>query len=167
MREQSRRSLDLTVADDDDVVAHEKKHEVKHDILPPKKILNNSNLKKLKSYRNLRKNIKSQNEESEFISQLTDVLNLFDENKVHYDPDVLVLIMQIAENWFLGKKDGEKRKRNVIIVAKRFFDENEELVNKMIEIVLPTIKQNKYIERNFLKKIVKFSKGFLVSCLRS
>ena len=155
MREQSRRSLDLTVADDDDVVAHEKKHEVKHDILPPKKILNNSNLKKLKSYRNLRKNIKSQNEESEFISQLTDVLNLFDENEVHYDPDVLVLIMQIAENWFLGKKDGEKRKRNVIIVAKRFFDENEELVNKMIEIVLPRVMQNKYIERN-LKKFVKF-----------
>ena len=166
MREQSRRSLDLTVADDDDIVAHEKKHEVKHDILPPKKILNNSNLKKLKSYRNLRKNIKSQNEESEFIRQLTDVLNLFDENEVHYDPDVLVLIMQIAENWFLGKKDGEKRKRNVIIVAKRFFDNNEELVNKMIEIVLPKIKQNKYIERN-LKKFVKFSKGFLVSCWKS
>lgn len=165
VREQSKRSLDLTIVEGDEIVVPEKRQQEKHvGAIPPKKILNNSNLKKLKSYRQLRQSIKGQNEESEFYEQITAVLNLFDVDEVKYDADLLILVMQIAENYFLGKKDGERRKKNVVLVTKRFFDDNEELTSKIIEMSMDKIVQNKFVKRN-LKKCLRYLKSVVVRCL--
>lgn len=162
-------ALDLSVVEPNEVsqprqVQQENPVIVKeNNSVPPKNILNHANLKKLKSYRKIRQNIKSQNDESLFISQITEVLNLLSVEDSKHDYELLLLVMQIAENWFLKSKDGERRKTNVILSCKRFFDGNEELISKSIELLMPQLEQNKFIGRN-VKKLLRYVENALKRC---
>ena len=159
-------ALDLSVVEPNEVSQPEKQPSHKplpSNQVPPKNILNSANLKKLKSYRKIRQNIKSQNDETLFINQVSEALDMLNVEESKYDYELLLLVMQIAENWFLKSKDGNRRKAIVILACKKFFDGNEELISKSIELLMPNLEQNKFISRN-IKKLLRYAENALKRC---
>ena len=115
--------------------------------VPPKELFG-SNLKNLNGYREMRKKIKLQRLEAEFISQTSSMLNLFHTNEKHYDYKCVQYIVQLAEDYFVSHpKLGELKERAVIASIKKFYNDDDELVKSIIQMVLPSIKKSTFMRR--------------------
>ena len=115
--------------------------------VPPKELFG-SNLKNLNGYREMRKKIKLQRLEAEFISQTSSMLNLFHTNEKHYDYKCVQYIVQLAEDYFVSHpKLGEVKERAVIASIKKFYNDDDELVKSIIQMVLPSIKKSTFMRR--------------------
>lgn len=113
-------------------------------------------LKNIKGYREKRKALKNQKEYEEFISQVEAALSIFDNSDKKYDVNVLEVIMQIAEDVFISdKKMGQLKFDACVYVAKRFFNDDEELVSILLEQLLPKIKKSSLYRRN-KKRVRRF-----------
>ena len=115
--------------------------------VPPKELFG-SNLKNLNGYREMRKKIKLQRLEAEFISQTSNMLTLFHTKEKHYDYKCVQYIVQLAEDYFVSHpKLGEIKERAVIASIKKFYNDDEELVKSIIQMVLPSIKRSTFLRR--------------------
>lgn len=133
--------------------------------VPPKQLFG-SNLKNLNGYREMRKKIKLQRLEAEFISQTSSMLTLFHTKEKHYDYKCVQYIVQLAEDYFVShSKLGEIKERAVIASIKKFYNDDEELVKSIIQMVLPSIKRSTFLRRSannvvfFLSAIVSILLG--------
>lgn len=133
--------------------------------VPPKELFG-SNLKNLNGYREMRKKIKLQRLEAEFISQTSSMLNLFHTKEKHYDYKCVQYIVQLAEDYFVSHpKLGEIKERAVVASIKKFYNDDEELVKSIIQMVLPSIKKSTLMRRSvnnivfFLSAIVSILLG--------
>ena len=132
--------------------------------IPESKLKYGQNLKKLNGFREKRKNLKHQILLNEFIDEVENALSIFDEADKKYDRKLIQYICQIAEDVFTEKKMGEYKKQAVISVSKKYFDNNEKLVESLLEDSLCFIKKSTLYRRNkkrllrgvfFVFKIVK------------
>ena len=63
--------------------------------------------------------------------------------------------MSCVENQVLKKKSGQLKKHIVIECSREYFDNNDLLIVKMIDLLMPGLNQNKMIKRNG-KKVIRF-----------
>jgi len=130
-------------------LAQEEQQETPPVIIPPS-VLYNSNLKQMKGFRALRSNMKREAFLKEFIVQGKEALEPYAVNdETMYDAEIVKFMCQTAEDVFIHyAKQGQEKKRAVMEVCKKYFDNNEALVSKMIEQVLPSISHSTFWRRN-------------------
>lgn len=130
-------------------IAQEELQEAPPVIIPPS-VLYNSNLKQMKGFRALRSNMKREAFLKEFIVQGKEALEPYAVNdETMYDAEIVKFMCQTAEDVFIHyAKQGQEKKRAVMEVCKKYFDNNEALVSKMIEQVLPSISHSTFWRRN-------------------
>lgn len=116
----------------------------------PPSVLYGSNLKEMKGFHNLRSNLKRDAFLKEFIKSGVQALEPYEVGEeTMYDVEIVKFIMQTAEDTFIHyKKQGAEKKAAVVAVCKKYFDENEVLVGKTVEQMLPFIKHSTFFRRN-------------------
>jgi hypothetical protein len=116
----------------------------------PPSVLYNSNLKKMKGFHNLRSNMKRESFLKEFVSSGSEALGPYEVNdETKYDVEIVKFMMQTAEDTFIHyKKQGAEKRSAVIAICRKYFDDNEVLVSKTIEQMLPFINKSNFWRRN-------------------
>lgn len=148
-KEQIKRQADTTVTESQEI---------------PPKLLFNSDLKELKGFREMRITLKQNLMYCDFVESLSNVLDLFDNTQRKYDHDIVQFVCQSAEDAFISHKQmGLLKKKAVVEICKRYFNDDAELVSKIIEIVLPNIIKSSLYRRN--KKRLSNCFFFVVSYL--
>ena len=88
--------------------------------------------------------IKLSNKSIEFINKIQAILDLFDRNENKYNEKIVLFAAQAVENYFIGKrKVGNIKLKCVIEACKKYFNDDEELVKKFVELVLPHLKTSR------------------------
>jgi hypothetical protein len=112
----------------------EKQNDIKPVDVPPKSLYGN-NLKKIKSFKKLRRGYKLQNQRAIFINDLKQLLRQFPAELHQYDDELLIEILNIAESFFIY---GDAQEREAIKVQcieelmKPYFKNDGELLLKTI-----------------------------------
>ena len=116
----------------------------------PPSVLYGSNLKQMKGFHSLRSNMKRDSFLKEFIKSGIDALEPYQlGEETMYDVEIVKFIMQTAEDSFIHyKKQGAEKKSAVVAICKKYFDDNEVLVGKTVEQMLPFIKHSTFLRRN-------------------
>ena len=102
------------------------------------------------------------NSQTEFINKIKSVLALFDKDTYKYSYSIMLFVMQCVENYILKKGAGEYKQQVVIECVKEYFNNDETLVELSIPVLMPRLKQNKFIKRNIKKLFRFFSKCVLM-----
>jgi hypothetical protein len=125
-------------------------NEVVVDVLeaPPKWILNSDVKGKLPKFRLKRKNIKYSCMQNEFVTEVRKVLKVLKVEDSKYDHELVLFAIQIAEDFFLDKKCGEAKKKCVVDACKPYFNDDDELVMKIIELVFRDVIKSTLWRRN-------------------
>jgi hypothetical protein len=86
--------------------------------------------------------IKLLNLQSDFCQKVKTVLDLFDKENNQYSDSILYFVMSCVENQVLKKKSGQLKKQIVIECTREYFDNNDLLIGKMIDLLMPGLNQN-------------------------
>lgn len=120
------------------------------------KYLYNANLKDISGYRDLRRDIKIKEMQDEFIKETKKIMCLFESDTKKYDHKLVLYLCQLCEHHFIShKKMGKTKKLCVVEVLKKFYNDDEELISSIIELVLPQIKKSTLVSR-MQSRTVKF-----------
>ena len=84
-----------------------KENDIKPVDVPPKSLYGN-NLKKIKSFKKLRRGYKLQNQRAIFINDLKQLLKQFPAERHQYDDELLIEILNIAESFFIYGSSEER-----------------------------------------------------------
>ena len=104
------------------------------------------------------RNIKITNSQSDFLDQIQQILSLYDDSELHYNHELVLFVMNEVERYILKSKSGDSKKQLTIECCKKYFDNNTEILEVIIEILFPQVKQVKFIKRQGLKLIRFFLK---------
>jgi len=99
---ESKNNLDLTKNDPDPELDNLKSVDV-----PPKYLYGND-LKRIKSFKKLRRGYKLQNQKAIFLSDLKELLRQFPTNQHKYDDALLIEILNISESFFIYGSELER-----------------------------------------------------------
>lgn len=102
--------------------------------------------------------MKITNYQSDFITQIENILALYDEKELHYNHELVLFIMNEVERYILKSKSGDSKKQLVIECCKKYFDNNIEILEVIINLLFPKIKQIKFMKRQGYKLLRFFSK---------
>jgi hypothetical protein len=133
--------------------------------IPSKTILNNTDLKRLKGFTAVRKKLKHESMKQDFVNQVSGVLDLFETSSNKYEHEIVQFVCSVAEDYFITSgKMGNLKEDAVIACVKQYFNNDIELVKKIIQLVLPNIPKSNFLRRNknkiynfFLFVLGKFS----------
>ena len=127
--------------------------------IPSKTILNNSDLKRLKGFTQIRKKLKEDALRKDFISQVSSVLDLFESSSNKYESEIVSFVCSVAEDWFItSSKMGDLKEQAVIECCCKYFNNDATLVQKIIQIVLPNVPKTNILRRN-KQRIISFFFG--------
>jgi len=127
-------------------------------IIPPKNLYS-YNLKKIKSFKQIRRKYKMSNQEQVFNKDLSIILNEYMPVNHQLDKDLLQHVLTIAENFFIyGNKTerDELKERAVKSLMLKYFRGDEELLNVMIGSVWRDVKKTTLLKRLFKRFTNKF-----------
>lgn len=135
----------------DNLNDHSLKQITDYDDLPNKQIFN-YNLKKLKSFRNIRKSYKIKNQKNIFLQDLTTLLKEYPPQDFNnqLNDELLVEIMNIAEQYFFyGTKEerNENKKECVVKLMLKYFRNDNQLLLKTMQLVKNRVKKSTRIQR--------------------
>jgi len=122
-----------------------------HAVVPNKTVLN-YDLKKMKSFRVLRKQYKSQNQLHVFLNDMTSVLSEFLPEENQLDLDLLVHVLNISEQYFIyGSKETREETKSAAVkqLMVKYFRNDEEVLNKMIVSVWKRVNKSNMFKRFF------------------
>lgn len=116
----------------------------------PPSLLYNSNLKQMKGFNSLRNNMKREAFLREFILSAKEALEPYKvDEDTKYDAEIVKFMCQSAEDIFVKySKQGNEKKKAVVEICKKYFDDNELLVGKVVEQMLPFINHSTFWRRN-------------------
>lgn len=121
----------------------------------------NLNLSSVKGYKEKRKDIKYLRIKNEAIIELKKSLKIFKKDELKLNHSVVLFCCQIVEDLFTSSKKGQLKKSVVIEVCKEFFDDKEDLVEMVIDLIFDKIVKSSFLRRN--KNKIKSLGFFLLS----
>ena len=108
-------------------------------------------LKKLDGFRDIRKQLKLNKLEDEFVSETIKILSLYDPSDKQYSHKIVQNACYWAEFIFtIQPKLGDVKNRAVVKACKPFFNGDEDLIKSAIEFVLPNIPKNSFLRRSYV-----------------
>lgn len=133
------------------------------DEVPPKtlKSLNGYNLKKIKSFKIIRKKYKLNNQTAMFIQDLSIVLREYEPSKFQLDTDMLVHICNIAEDYFIYGSRSEREEQKLMAVStlmRPYFKDDTELLHKMMSVVYDRVNKSTLLKRLYRRTVNFFLK---------
>jgi hypothetical protein len=157
-----RGELEADLSVDKPVVEPVKEPVVKVENVPPKRVYNHD-LKKIKSYRKLRRNHKIHNSKLIFVSDMKSILECFDVETHKLDTELLIEVLNIAESFFIygSKEEREDCKiESVKSLMLPYFMDNELVLEKSIANVYHRVVKSNLAKRVW-RRLVNFffSKG--------
>ena len=123
--------------------------EAHEQIVPPKNIYS-YNLKKIKSFKQIRRKYKMSNQEQVFNKDLNIILNEYVPVNHQLDKDLLKHVLTIAEGFFIYGNRSERdemKERAVKHLMLKYFRGDEELLNVMISSVWRDVKKTNLFQR--------------------
>ena len=126
----------------------------RHRSIPDKKLFN----VELNGLSDKIKEIKLENQQYELVTKIQSVLDLFDPDSNKYNEQILLFTCQAVENFITKPKSGDRKLAVVVEAVKKYFNNDIELIVKMVEILLPRIKKMNFIRRN-RKRVARFFCG--------
>ena len=110
------------------------------------------NLKKMKSFKQIRKKSKHSDQLSIYFAYMNKVLKKYDAKTNQLDIKLLILVLNVTEGFFIfqSKEEREIMKREAVIkIMKPYFRNDEEVLNAMIGCVWHRVKKSNIIKRFF------------------
>jgi len=125
--------------------------------LPKVKVCNN--LKKLASFKQIKKNYKLQSQKDIFVSDVRSLLQHLDKDEHEYDIELLIEVLNACEEFFIygNKEERNQCKVDAINELMMEYFGNEQVLNKFIGTIKNQIKKS-----NFLKRTLKKFKNFFL-----
>lgn len=123
--------------------------------LPKVKVCHN--LKKLASFKQIKKNYKLQSQKDIFVSDVRSLLQHLDKDEHEYDIELLIEVLNACEEFFIygSSEEREQCKMDAIHELMMEYFGNEHVLNKFIGTVKNQIKKSNFLKRT-LKKIKNF-----------
>lgn len=123
--------------------------------LPKVKVCNN--LKKLASFKQIKKNYKLQSQKDIFVSDVKSLLQHLDKDEHEYDIELLIEVLNACEEFFIYGNKEERNQCKVDAINELMIDYfgNDQVLNKFIGTVKNQIKKSNFLKRTF-KKIKNF-----------
>ena len=118
----------------------------------------NVNIQGLEGLESKLKSLKLGNYKSKFIDEIQNVLSLYEDDELKYNHQLVEFIMREVEKFILKKKAGETKKQVVVEICKKYFNNDEKLVEMVIGLVFHKLPQIKFFKRQGLKLIRFFLK---------
>lgn len=155
------RTQSLTL-DSVDLQATSTAHEIK--LMPESTILRGDNLKRIKSFKQLRRSYKLSNQHSVFVNDMQQLLSHLDVQSNKMNLELLLELCNCAEQYFIYGTDIEREqsKSDAIRELLTPFFIDESILEKMLESISHKIIRSTAIKRAlkrsrvFLKKILKY-----------
>ena len=128
--------------------------EVKNDVkkvedIPPKRVYNHD-LKKIKSYRKLRRNHKINNSKLVFVNDMKAILECFKIENHKLDTELLIEVLNIAESFFIYGNKEERTDCKIEAVKELmlpYFFNNELILDKSISNVYHRVVKSNLVKR--------------------
>ena len=123
--------------------------------LPKVKVCNN--LKKLSSFKQIKKNYKLQSQKDIFVSDVRSLLQHLDKDEHEYDIELLIEVLNACEEFFIYGNQEERTQCKIDAINELMIDYfgNEQVLNKFIGTIKNQIKKSNFLKRT-LKKIKNF-----------
>lgn len=118
-------------------------------------LINFVNIDELDGLHDKLRNMKINNYQNEFINEMNKILILYDDNELKYNAKFVLFIMEQVERYLLKPKCGQSKKQLVIEVCKKYFNNDPDLVDVIINLMFDQLKQVKFLKRQALK-IIRF-----------
>lgn len=121
--------------------------------IPPSNLYGH-NLKKMKSYKKLRRGYKLSNQKAIFLGDLNAILKEFKPEEHKYDDELLIEILDLAEKYFVygSKEDRENVKSECVLeLMKPFFNNDENLIEKTISNIWHRVNKSNAMRRTFIR----------------
>ena len=102
--------------------------------IPPKSLYGN-NLKRIKSFKKLRRGYKLQNQKTIFLSDLKELLRQFPSENHKYDDQLLIEILNISESFFIYGDESERetiKTECINELMRAYFANDTDLLNKTV-----------------------------------
>jgi hypothetical protein len=115
----------------------------------PKRVLD-YDLKKIKSFKAIRKNYKATSQKKVFVNDLSVVLDQYPPAEHQLDTDLLVHVLNIAESFFIfgSKEEREEAKAEAVNhLMQKYFRDDADVLDIMIASVLPKVKKSTWLKR--------------------
>jgi hypothetical protein len=103
--------------------------------------------------------LKLDNYKSKFIGEIQNVLSLYEDDELKYNYQFVEFIMCEVEKFILKKKSGQTKKQIVIEICKKYFNNDEKLVEMVINLVFHKLPQIKFFKRQGMKLVRFFFKA--------
>ena len=126
-------------------------------IIPEKFLLNNTSIHKIEGFDDIRSKAKIEKKKQQFLSETKKLLSLFDIDSKKYDHKLVLAICQSAEDFFNKRGMGDIKLQCVVESVKIFFNNDEVLVKKIVDMIFPNIKQTSKYRRIKIWVLVFFS----------
>ena len=126
--------------------------------IPPKQ-LRSYNLKRIKSFKAIRHKYKLSNQSKLFENDLQVLLNEYLPDNYQLDTELLVHILNIAEQFFVYGNRNEREEQKTQSVKKlmlRYFKNDEELLDSMIGLVWHKVEKSNVLKRVYQRLRNKF-----------
>lgn len=130
--------------------------EAKIDVNLPKSHLY-KRLKKLSSFKQLKKNYKMENQKSIFVNDLKQLFAHLNKEEHKYDTELLVELLNACEDYFVygTQQERHKSKQDVINELMLPYFDSEEILEKFCMAVSHKVKKSNLVKR-ILKKMINF-----------
>jgi len=114
------------------------------------------NVKKYAALKNAKTTLKNNTKNTDFVQKMRNLLKTIDMTELNkYDENLVKFVIETVEHVFIKRKSGEQKKRIAIELLSPFFDKNDELTSKFIELLLRDIIKSTMLTRG-KDKILKF-----------
>ena len=145
-------SLDLKQNVNEMTTEPENKNDVLKSVdVPPNKLYGH-NLKKIKTFKKLRRGYKLNNQKVIFINDLSQLLQQFPSDNHQYDDELLIEILNIAESFFIygSKEEREQAKEECIFeIMLPYFKNDKQLLSKTISHIWRYVNKSNMCKRMF------------------
>jgi hypothetical protein len=126
----------------------------------PSKLLD-YNLKKFKSFKDIKKTYKKNNQKEVFLSSIREgLLRTYDASNHEKKKELLHIVLEIAESFFIfgNKKEREEIKGETVRMLMQPYFKDEDMLELMINLTLPKVVKSTFRKRSWRKIKLFFSK---------
>jgi hypothetical protein len=125
------------------------------DNLPKVKVC--KNLKKLASFKQIKKNYKLQSQKDIFVSDVRSLLQHLDREEHEYDIELLIEVLNACEEFFIYGDQVERQHCKDDAISELMIDYfgNEQVLNKFVGTIKNQVKKSNWLKRT-LKKTTNF-----------
>ena len=117
------------------------------------------NFKNLKGYKNKEKEYKLNMKKQAIIDHINNALSIYTDEEKKYNTDIVIFVCQCAEDLITSAKSGKLKAEVVMKVCAKYFDEKEDLVMVIINLMYEKIVKTSLARRNKLK-LQRLAKSF-------